>query len=114
MIPIDERKFPSKFDILVQCCKDESVRFVRYTNPEKPTDYVTIQKCPNYYGKSTEYSLSVHLPKVRYLSTLVIVQHTSVNCWKVIVSTAEFSEVYTVKTLNEVLDIYKRAFADNA
>lgn len=110
MIPIDTRKFNLPRTVAIQPCKDESVRFILYTNPEPPEEYATFQRRPSYYGESTEYTVTVHLPKLRELVSCVTVAHTSPNCWKVTVSTLYSSDIIVCKTLNEVQDILKRVF----
>ena len=110
MIPIDVRKFNLPKRIQCEHCTDESVRFISYTTPTTPNDYITMQRRPSYYGESTEYSLSVHLPEQRRVEILATVAHTSVNCWKMSVSKASGSDFYSFKTLNEVSDELKRVF----
>lgn len=111
MIPIDIRKFQFlSHGVEIALCGDESVRLVKYTVPEQPKEYVTMQRRLSFYGDSTEYALSVHLPQPRNVDKLVTVVHTSANCWKVTVSTSECSDIRVYNTLNEVLDELKLIF----
>jgi len=111
MIPIDTRKLELPRTVSIEHCKDESVRIIRYTKSEAPKDLLTMQKRPSYYGDSTEYTVSVHLPEARKVEVLATVAHTSVNCWKMTVSTDCSSDILTYKTLNEVTAALKRLFA---
>lgn len=111
MIPIDIGKFQFLQRVVdLHRCEDESVRFVQYTKPAQPDELLTMQRRPSYYDESTEYSMSVHLPRPRELATLVTVAHTSVNCWKVTVSTLACSDIFTMGTLREVTEVLKRVF----
>lgn len=110
MIPIDVRKFNLPKKIQCEHCSDGTVRFIRYTTPATLDDYITMRRLPNFYGESTEYSLSVHLPESSKVDTLVTLAHTSANCWKMSVSKASGSDLYSFKTMNEVSDELKRVF----
>ena len=110
MLTIDIRKLELPRTVDVERCEDESVRIIQYTKPELPKEYATMQRRPNYYGESTEYTLSVHLPPLRKVDIVVTVAHTSVNCWKVTVSTRERSALLTMGTLRDVTEELKRLF----
>ena len=110
MIPIDTRKLELPRTVDVERCEDESVRIIRYTKPEPPKEYATMQQIQSYYGDGTVYKLSVHLPPLREVAMLATVAHTSANCWKVTVSTSDRSDILTYKTLNEVTHELKRVF----
>ncbi|MDE6399185.1 MAG: hypothetical protein K2L51_07680 [Clostridiales bacterium] len=111
MIPIDIGKFHLSCKIDTKHCMDGSVRLIRYTEPTPPDEYVTMNRYRNCYDEITRhYTLSVHLPPLREVSSLVTVAHTSPNCWKVTVSTLERSDIITCKTLNEVTEKLKNVF----
>ena len=110
MIPIDIGKFRLSNKVVTHHCLDGSVRLIKYTEPKKPKDYVTMERRPSYYGDSTQYDLSVHLPPLREVAMLATVAHTSANCWKVTVSTSDRSDIFTYKTLNEVTNELKSVF----
>lgn len=115
MIPIDIGKFQFlSHGVDIKRCGDESVRLVRYTTPEQPKEYATMQRRMSFYADSTEYVVSVHLPPLRELDTLVTVAHTSANCWKVTVSSLSYTDVITFKTLNEVIEMFKSVFGANS
>lgn len=110
MISIDVRKFDLPRSVVIEKCDDESVRLIRYIKVEPPKEYVTMQRCCSFYGESTEYALSVHLPEQRKVDVLATVAHTSANCWQVVVSTKSYSDIRSYKTLNEVTETLKRVF----
>lgn len=110
MIPIDVRKLNLPRGVDMHRCQDESVRLVRYSSSALPDNLLSMQKCPSYYGNGTEYMLSVHLPIQRSVDVLATVAHTSPNCWKVAVSTPLASDIFTLKTLNDVIAVLKRVF----
>ena len=104
MLTIDIRKLELPRTVDVERCEDESVRIIQYTKPELPKEYATMQRRPNYYGESTEYTLSVHLPPLRKVDIVVTVAHTSVMCWKVTFSWREVSALVTMGSLREVTE----------
>ena len=112
MLTIDIRKLELPRTVDVERCEDESGRIIRYTKPEPPKEYATMQQIQSYYGDGTVYKLSVHLPPLRKVDIVVTVAHTSVNCWKVTASTRYSSDILTFKTLNEVTESFKRIFGE--
>lgn len=110
MLTIDIRKLELPRTVDVERCEDESVRIIQYTKPELPKEYATMQRRPSYYGESTEYTLSVHLPPLRKVDIVVMVAHTSSNCWKMTVSARTGSDIFTMGTLHEVTAELKRVF----
>lgn len=112
MLTIDIRKLELPRTVDVERCEDESVRIIRYTKPEPPKEYATMQQIQSYYGDGTVYKLSVHLPPLRKADIVATVAHTSVNCWKVTASTRAGSDILTFKTLNEVTESFKRIFGE--
>lgn len=82
--------------------KDGSVRYVLY---KKQTDEKPLLELkPNW---STTYSLQVNLPQKREIDTVVIITRTSVNCYRVIVSTIKGTELANCKTYDEINDVVK-------
>lgn len=110
MIRIDTNKLELPRTVDIEQCTDGSVRIIKYTKPELPKELLTMQRRLSYYGDSTEYIASVHLPEQRKAEILATVAHTSTNCWKVTVSTPNSSDIFTMGTLREVTEELKRVF----
>lgn len=110
MLPIDTRKLELPRTVEAEHCDDGSVRLIEYTKPQPAEELLTMQKRLSYYGDSSEYTVSVHLPEQRKVDTVVTLAHTSTNCWKMTVSARTGSDYFTMNTLREVTEELKRVF----
>lgn len=83
--------------------KDGSVRYVAYKKQDDTKQQLVELK--QSYGST--YSLQVNLPSKREIDTLVIVTRTSVNCYRVIISTSKQTKLENCKTYDEINDVVK-------
>jgi ABC-type tungstate transport system permease subunit len=92
---ISKIKIPK--DCHAEPLKDGGVRFVRYKEYDEPKDTVTLQK--DWGGT---YRLYLDLPRQRELDTVITVTRTSVNCYRVIMSTPKETRLINCKTYDEL------------
>lgn len=87
-------------DCTVEQIKDGSVRLLKYIEPPKGQgELLTLTK--SYYS-GAEYTMRVNLPRPPKLDIVIIVSHTSANCWQLIVSTPQDTWVDTRNTLTAI------------
>jgi len=94
---IDSRK------IHVQCLENREVLkdgSVRYVNYKAQDDIKQLLELKPSWG--TNYNLSVNLPRLREVDKVVIIARTSVNCYRVIISTTNGTDLVNCKTYDEV------------
>jgi len=94
---LDSRKIQTPNGYKKEDSKDGSVRFVKYKTQATKNDLVQFRQS---YG--TNYNLQINLPPERELDTVIIVSRSSVNCYRVIISTSKHTKLINCKTYDEI------------
>lgn len=95
---VDNRKIQIKGFERPESLEDGSVRYVLYKKEETAKELLEFKK--NTWNNS--YDLKVNLPSERKLEKVIIITRTSANCYRVIISTTNSTELINCKTYDEI------------
>ena len=94
---VDSRKIYVKGLENNQDLKDGSIRYVIYKAQDSSKSLLELK--PSY---GTSYYLTVNMPSLREVDKVIVVTRTSVNCYRVIISTTNGTELVNCKTYDEI------------
>lgn len=101
---VDSRKILIKDFDSHGIIKDGSVRYVLYKKQDNVKPLLELK--PSW---DTTYNLQVNLPLKREIDTIVIVTRTSVNCYRIIISSSNETELVNCKTYDEINQVISKS-----
>lgn len=99
---LDSRKIKVPSEYYLDNLKDGSVRIVRYTKIIATQDLVQLRA-----SYSTNYNLQINLPSQRSIDTMIIVARSSVNCYRLIISSPTNTHLENCKTYDEINNLIR-------